>query len=124
MDLHYVEWSQKYSMLCIHDNLCNQFSVGGYPGGFRPMMSNFGHASLCTSTVISEGSIPGRQIAECKDMYSVRTFTGSGLSNFNRSDFNWSRRNVWKCMPENGNSTIEGRMLGSKECISILANPL
>lgn len=90
MNLHYVEWSQKYSVLCICNNLCSQFPVGGYPGGFRPMMSSFGHASLCTSMAISEGSVPGRQTAECKDMYSVRTFTGSGLSNFNRLDFHRS----------------------------------
>lgn len=50
-------------MLWIHDNLCNQFSVGGYPGGFQLATSNFGHASLCTSIVISGESIPGRQIA-------------------------------------------------------------
>lgn len=54
-------------MLRIHDNLCNQFSVDVYPGGFRAVMGNFGHASLCTSIVTSEGSVPGRQTAGSTD---------------------------------------------------------
>lgn len=77
VDLHYVEWPHRYFMLWIHDNLYNQFSIGGYPGGFQLVMSNFGHASLCTSIVISEESISGRQIAESKAMYYIRTFKGS-----------------------------------------------
>lgn len=79
VDLHYVEWPHRYSMLWIHDNLCNQFSVGGNPGGFQLVMNNFGLALLCSSIVISEESIPGRQIAESKDMYYVRTFKGCRL---------------------------------------------
>lgn len=79
VDLHYVEWPPRYSMWWIRDNLCNQFSVGGNPGGFQLGMSSFGHASLCTSMVIPEEPIPGRQIAQSKDMYYVRTFKGCRL---------------------------------------------
>lgn len=46
VDLQYFERLHRYSMLWIHDNLCNQFPISEYPGGFQPVMNNFGHASL------------------------------------------------------------------------------